>query len=150
MNVRDALPADLPVLVSFQQRMAAETESLTLNIAVVSRGVQAVFDDRNKGHYVVVEHEEGIIACLLITVEWSDWRNGQIWWIQSVYVEPEFRGRGVFRLLYDHIQQRARADSSVRGLRLYVDKTNKPAQQAYEKLGMNGEHYRVFEWMKDA
>lgn len=148
MTVRHALPADQPTLVSFQLNMAAETENLRLDAARVARGVQAVLADKDKGRYFVAERAGQVVACLLITFEWSDWRCGQVWWIQSVYVVPECRARGVFRQMYAHVKQLAQADPTVCGIRLYVDKSNRQAQQVYEKLGMNGDHYQVFEWMK--
>ena len=89
-----------------------------------------------------------IVASTMITYEWSDWRNGVVWWIQSVYVAPEARGQGVYKGLYAYVQELANDDPNIRGIRLYVDKRNTRAQQVYAKLGMNGEHYQVFEWMK--
>jgi ribosomal protein S18 acetylase RimI-like enzyme len=148
MTVRPAVSADQPTLVSFQLKMAAETENLQLDATRVAQGVQAVLTDKSKGEYFVVEQAGSVVACLLITFEWSDWRCGQVWWIQSVYVAPEVRNRGVFRLLYSHIKQLAEADPAIRGIRLYVDKSNQHAQRVYERLGMNGDHYYVFEWMK--
>ena len=137
---------DVNAIVDFQQAMARETEEVTLDRDVVTRGVQAVFDDPSRGRYFVAEVEGRVVASLLITYEWSDWRNGVVWWIQSVYVIPEFRKRGVYAGLYAHVKQTA--DASVKGIRLYVDRRNKPAQEVYRRLGMNGEHYLVFEWMK--
>jgi GNAT superfamily N-acetyltransferase len=137
---------DANAIVDFQQAMAHETEEVTLDRDVVTRGVQAVFDDPSRGRYFVAEAEGRVVASLLITYEWSDWRNGVVWWIQSVYVVPEFRKRGVYAGLYEHVRQTA--DASVKGIRLYVDRRNKPAQEVYRRLGMDGDHYLVFEWMK--
>jgi GNAT superfamily N-acetyltransferase len=137
---------DVNAIVDFQQAMARETEEIALDRDVVTRGVQAVFDDPSRGRYFVAEAEGQVVASLLITYEWSDWRNGVVWWIQSVYVIPEFRKRGVYAGLYEHVKQTA--DASVKGIRLYVDRRNKAAQEVYRRLGMNGEHYLVFEWMK--
>ena len=92
--------------------------------------------------------EATVVASLMITYEWSDWRSGMVWWIQSVYVTPEFRRRGVYAGLYSHVKSFVDGDPAIRGIRLYVDERNKPAQEVYARLGMNGEHYRVFEWMK--
>jgi ribosomal protein S18 acetylase RimI-like enzyme len=148
MVVRPAQPSDKPHLIEFQQRMALETENLTLDVPTVTRGVEAVFADPHKGRYFVVENEGRVIACLMITYEWSDWRCGQVWWIQSVYVLPAYRGQGVYKFLYLHIKKQVQFDPELRGIRLYVDKTNQAAQGVYSKLGMNGEHYQVFEWTK--
>src|SRR5713226_5956984 len=135
---------DANAIVDFQQAMARETEEVALDRDVVTRGVQAVFDDSSHGRYFVAEAEGRVVASLLITYEWSDWRNGVVWWIQSVYVEPEFRGQGIYAGLYAYVRQSA--DASVRGIRLYVDRRNTRAQEVYKRLGMDGEHYLVFEW----
>lgn len=148
MRVRAAEPADQPVLIDFQLRMALETESITLDLATVTRGVEAVFADPAKGCYFVVERESEVIACLMITYEWSDWRCGNVWWIQSVYVLPAYRRQGIYKFLYLHIKKQVQFDPELRGIRLYVDRTNDQAQAVYRKLGMNGDHYQVFEWMK--
>ena len=107
-----------------------------------------VFEDPSRGRYFVAESDGQIVASLLITPEWSDWRNGVVWWIQSVYVRPDMRKRRVFGGLYDHVRRLAEATESVKGIRLYVDRRNTDAQEVYRRLGMDGEHYRVFEWMK--
>jgi predicted GNAT family acetyltransferase len=146
--VRAATGDDARTIVAFQLAMARETEELALDEDVLTRGVAAVFDDPSKGRYFVVESEGEVVASLMITYEWSDWRNGMVWWIQSVYVVPEHRKRGLYAALYRHVQSLIADDPSVRGIRLYVDERNVPAQQVYARLGMNGEHYRVFEWMK--
>lgn len=148
IDYRQATPSDVPVIVDFQVAMARETEELDLDGEVCTRGVQAVFDDDSRGRYFLAQSEGTVIASLMITYEWSDWRNGNVWWIQSVYVRPEFRRQGVYAGLYSHVQSLVQADDSVRGIRLYVDRRNVSAQQVYTKLGMNGEHYQVFEWMK--
>ena len=145
---RAATVTDAPSIIEFQLAMARETEGIELDESVVTRGVHAVFDDPSHGRYFVAEAGGDVIASLMITYEWSDWRNGNVWWIQSVYVVPELRGRGVYRGLYLHVQRIVEADPSLRGIRLYVDRRNTAAQQVYAKLGMNGEHYLVFEWMK--
>jgi GNAT superfamily N-acetyltransferase len=148
IDYRQATPSDVSVIVDFQVAMARETEELDLDREVCTRGVQAVFDDDSRGRYFLAENEGTVIASLMITYEWSDWRNGNVWWIQSVYVRPAFRRQGVYAGLYAHVQRLVQADDSVRGIRLYVDRRNVSAQQVYTKLGMNGEHYQVFEWMK--
>lgn len=145
---RRATSADAAAIVDFQLAMARETEDIELNPETLRRGVQAVFERPGLGDYYVAEQAGRVIGSLMITYEWSDWRAGMIWWIQSVYVVPEARGRRVYAGLYEHIKRVVEADESLRGLRLYVDERNTVAQQVYARLGMDGEHYRVFEWMK--
>ncbi|MBV9497484.1 MAG: GNAT family N-acetyltransferase [Acidobacteria bacterium] len=128
--------------------MARETEGVELDGPTVDRGVRAVFADEKLGRYYVAAVDDDVVASLLITPEWSDWRNGMVWWIQSVYVRPDFRGKRVYAGLYDFIRARVDADANIRGIRLYVDRTNTSAQEVYRRLGMDGDHYQVFEWMK--
>ncbi len=146
--VRDATRHDARVIVDFQQAMARETEDVALDGAVCTRGVEAVFEEPSRGRYFVAEAGGRVVASLLITYEWSDWRNGIVWWIQSVYVLPEMRRQGVYATLYEHVRDIASRDDSIKGIRLYVDRRNTRAQEVYRRLGMNGEHYLVFEWMK--
>ncbi|MEP7340813.1 MAG: GNAT family N-acetyltransferase [Acidobacteriota bacterium] len=143
-----AVPEDAAAIVEFQIAMALETEEVELDCDICTEGVAAVFADSKHGFYLVGEQDGQVVVSTLITYEWSDWRNGVVWWIQSVYVKPEARGQGVYKGLYKYVQELANADEDVRGIRLYVDKRNTRAQQVYARLGMNGEHYQVFEWMK--
>jgi GNAT superfamily N-acetyltransferase len=145
---REARPYDRDAIVDFQIAMARETESVDLDRTVVTRGVEAVFELPARGRYYVAESDTEVVASLLVTYEWSDWRNGVVWWIQSVYVHPEMRRRRIYASLYQHVKQLVEQDPDVRGLRLYVDRRNLAAQQVYTRLGMNGDHYQVFEWMK--
>jgi len=145
---RQATPADISNIVQFQINMARETEDLALDSQVLMRGVRAIFEDPSRGQYYVAEQQGRVVASTLVTYEWSDWRNGMVWWIQSVYVVPEARRQGVYAGLYSYIKGLAEADEQVQGIRLYVDRRNTRAQQVYARLGMNGEHYQVFEWMK--
>ena len=147
MHYREALPTDASAIIEFQLAMARETEDLELDREILTSGVNAVFTNPTLGRYYIAESDARVVGSLLITYEWSDWRNGMVWWIQSVYVVPEYRGRGVYAGLYAHIKAIVE-ESAVRGIRLYVDKRNTAAQQVYTRLGMNGEHYLVFEWMK--
>src|ERR1700674_5604915 len=147
IRYRDATRADSQAIIVFQCAMARETEDMELDASICSRGVAGVFEDPSRGRYFVAESDGQIVASLLITYEWSDWRNGVVWWIQSVYVDPGFRGQGVYAGLYAFVKQSA--DASVRGIRLYVDRRNTRAQEVYRRLGMDGEHYLVFEWMKN-
>lgn len=148
VHYRGAAREDVPVIVDFQQAMARETEEIDLDRQICTRGVQAVFDDPSRGRYFVAEAGGRVVASLLITYEWSDWRNGVVWWIQSVYVLPEARKQGIYAGLYEHVKGIATADDRVKGIRLYVDRRNASAQEVYRRLGMNGDHYLVFEWMK--
>jgi GNAT superfamily N-acetyltransferase len=149
LRYRAAERGDAAAIVAFQQAMARETEELELEFDVVTRGVAAVFDSPSTlGRYFVAESGGEVVASLMLTYEWSDWRNGNVWWIQSVYVTPEYRRRGVYAGLYAHVRELAQFDAAIRGIRLYVDRRNVAAQQVYTRLGMNGEHYQVFEWMK--
>ncbi len=148
IDYRQGTPADVSVIVDFQVAMALETEELDLDRSILTDGVQGVFDDPSRGRYFLAESDGTVIASLMITYEWSDWRNGNVWWIQSVYVRPSFRGQRVYAGLYEHVQRLVQADDGIRGIRLYVDRRNVSAQSVYTRLGMNGEHYQVFEWMK--
>ena len=148
MIIRQAIESDSGSIVEFQLSMAWETEELKLNEPTVIKGVAAVFEDPAKGIYYVAEVEGKVVGSLLTTFEWSDWRNGTVLWIQSVYVRPEYRKRSIFSKLYKHIQEKVTANSNLRGIRLYADKTNIPAHGVYEHLGMTAEHYQMFEWMK--
>ncbi len=147
ISVRKAMPDEYKVISRFQEKMAMETESLELNPVIVQKGVKAVFSDSAKGCYYIAEINGKVSGSLLTTYEWSDWRNCQILWIQSVYVLPEYRNKGVFKHLYLHIKQMVENNPAFYGIRLYVDKTNKKALQVYRNFGMNGEHYQLFEWI---
>lgn len=138
---------DISDIAGFQIAMAWETEEFALDSETVHAGVTAVVDDPNKGIYWVAELDGELIGSLLTMPEWSDWRNGQVWWIHSVYIRPEFRRQGVFRSMYQRLQKVVEETPSYRGLRLYVEKTNGIAQQVYRSLQMNDEHYAMFEWM---
>jgi GNAT superfamily N-acetyltransferase len=146
---RDARPADAPRIVEFQLLMARETEGVELDREICSRGVSALFEDPGRGRYFVAESEGVVVASLMITYEWSDWRAAQIWWIQSVFVTPDSRRKGIYAGLYEHVQALVARDSGIGGIRLYVDRRNTSAREVYNRLGMNGEHYLVFEWMKN-
>ena len=145
---RFAQPSDRDVIVDFQVAMAQETEGVELDREICTRGVDAVFRDPSHGRYYVGHSFGGVVASLLVTYEWSDWRNGFVWWIQSVYVTPGMRGKGVYAGLYNHVRHFVESQDDIRGIRLYVDRRNTRAQKVYTRLGMNGEHYQVFEWMK--
>ena len=146
-RVRLAVPADLAAIVEFNRRLALETESKTLDPAVLEAGVACALADPDRLRYWVaeVEGEPRPVGQAAVTREWSDWRMGWIWWFQSVYVAAEFRGRGVFRTLYHHIRDEARSRPDVIGLRLYVEDSNAPAHKTYWALGMRPGGYSVYE-----
>jgi ribosomal protein S18 acetylase RimI-like enzyme len=148
MIIRQAKDSDSASIVDFQLAMAWETEELRLDKPTVEKGVAAVFEDSAKGIYYVAETDGKVVGSLLTTFEWSDWRNGTVLWVQSVYVRPEYRKRSIFSRLYKHIQEKVNGNTDLRGIRLYADKTNIPAHGVYEHLGMTAEHYQMFEWMK--
>jgi GNAT superfamily N-acetyltransferase len=148
MIIRQATETDSDSIVEFQISMAWETEQLQLSEPTVIRGVAAVFQDEAKGIYYVAETEGKVVGSLLTTFEWSDWRNGTVLWIQSVYVRPEYRKRSIFSRLYKYIQEKVASNPDLRGIRLYADKSNTAAHGVYEHLGMTAEHYQMYEWMK--
>lgn len=145
MIIRLAEMNDAPALIKFNQAMALETEGKKLDPQVLQNGVKAVLADKGKGFYVVAETADKIAGGLMITFEWSDWRDAWFWWIQSVYIRPEFRGRGIYRLLYEFVKGAAGKQGNVCGFRLYVEKDNKGAQKVYEKLGMKSSFYLMYE-----
>lgn len=146
LSVRRATGEDLDFLVAGNMALAEETEHLRLEPGTLREGIRALLDGRAPGCYWVAEQAGRPAGQLLITFEWSDWRNRMVWWIQSVYVVPDRRRDGIFRALFDHTRREALA-AGAGGLRLYVDVSNTRAQAVYAAMGMNGNHYRVFEDM---
>jgi len=147
-KVQPASIDDAETLAEFNCRMAEETEQKTLDAVTVLQGVRAIFEAPERGRYLVARHESRLVGQLLITLEWSDWRNGEIWWIQSVYVHPEFRNQGVFKALYAEVRRQAAQRDDVAGIRLYVEHNNHRAQSVYRQLGMQAGGYEVMEQMK--
>jgi GNAT superfamily N-acetyltransferase len=145
LSMRRATPADAPIVAEYNRRLAAETENKDLDPTILAAGVAAGLTDPSRALYFVAEEDGAVLGQMMITFEWSDWRNGMIWWIQSVYVRADARRRGVFRALYQHVYDLARQDSKVIGLRLYVENHNHAAQQTYQQLGMTPAGYLVFE-----
>jgi GNAT superfamily N-acetyltransferase len=145
IQVRAALPGDVGAIAAGNIAMALEAEHKHLHPPTVHRGVQAVFDTPGHGRYFIAEIDGRIVGQAMYTYEWSDWRNGAFWWFQSVYVVPDARRLGVFRALYRHIEELARADPNVCGLRLYVERDNARAQQTYARCGMQDAGYLVME-----
>jgi GNAT superfamily N-acetyltransferase len=139
---------DAAELAEFNINIARETEGIDLVPEVIAAGVKAMIDNPQMGFYLVVELDNGIQASLMVTTEWSDWRNGMFWWIQSVYVRPEYRRQGLYRELYARVKELAEQEPAVCGFRLYVERDNKTAQQAYAALGMSETEYRLYEELK--
>jgi GNAT superfamily N-acetyltransferase len=145
VEIRKAGPADASVVTGFNAQLALETEGRLLDPGLLDAGVAAVLADSTRGIYWLAEVNRQVVGQLLITTEWSDWRNGWLWWIQSVFVKPEWRGRGVFQALYHFIEEQAAARPDTCGLRLYVDEENSRAKTAYEHLRHEETHYELFE-----
>ncbi|MGB5489203.1 MAG: GNAT family N-acetyltransferase [Woeseiaceae bacterium] len=146
-RIRDATSADAATIADYNARMAEETEGRMLDPDIIGPGVAEVLADNTKGRYWVAESKQHIVGQLMVTYEWSDWRNATIWWIQSVYVPAEYRRQGVFSALYRHVESLTIAEPSVCGLRLYVEDNNHRAQRTYEALGMVKPSYLVMESM---
>lgn len=154
LRIRDAVAADAPLLAEWAAAMAMETEGKVLDPGTVASGVAAGIADPSRARYFVAMHESAVAGretlavpagTLMLTSEWSDWRNGSWWWIQSVYVAPDHRRQGVYAALHRHVRQLARATPGVIGLRLYVERDNQAAQRTYDALGMRDAGYRIFE-----
>ncbi len=145
ITVRPAEPGDAPAIVGFQLAMARETEGKDLDAEVVLKGVSTLIRSSDLGRYLVAEAGGSVAGSLLITYEWSDWRNATFWWIQSVFVDATWRRRGVYRAMHDRVFEEARATEGVCGVRLYVDRDNHVAQRIYHALGMKKSHYDMYE-----
>jgi GNAT superfamily N-acetyltransferase len=147
-TIRQATSADIETIVDFQKKMAWETEKLNLDGNLVSEGVAGVFKEPSRGRYYVAEVDGLVVASLLITYEWSDWRNTNVWWFQSVYVLAPYRRTGIFRQMYTEVKNEAERNN-IAGLRLYVESNNFKARLTYESLGMSSEHYTMYEWLRE-
>ena len=145
LHVRAARADDRDTLVRFNAAMALETEHKVLDPTVLRAGVAAVLAESKRGFYLVAECDGTVSGCLMITYEWSDWRNGDWWWLQSVYIVPEYRRCGVFRALYAHVERMASARADVVGVRLYVERDNTHAQRTYAALGIDDAGYCMLE-----
>jgi len=145
IEIRNATSQDAEKIVHFNKSMARETEDKHLDDQILTSGVNAVLNDPKCGFYLVAEVEGNVVASLMITNEWSDWRDGVFWWIQSVYVDPDFRRRGIFRAMYKEARNRAASDSKVCGCRLYVEQDNTAAQKTYASLGFKETNYKLYE-----
>ena len=147
VSIRDATSADAAIIADFNASLAFESEGMRLDPELVGPGVKALLRDPSKGRYWMAEAAGRIVGQIMVTYEWSDWRNGMIWWIQSVYVHGDYRRSGVFSALYRYVESLARQDAQVCGIRLYVEHENARAQRTYESLGMNMTDYRVMQSM---
>lgn len=145
---RKAKREDIPSIVNFNQAMALETESISLDETILENGVETLFTDPSKGFYIVCEVDGQPVACLMITYEWSDWRNGTFWWIQSVYVKTQYRKKGLYKQMYWFIKTLVDSNNDISGIRLYVDNENTNAQNVYKNLGMKLSNYQMFEYSK--
>ena len=150
MIITEAKTSDIPTLANFQCSMAWETEEMKLDPDEVAKGIQALFDDPSKGKYFVARINDETAGCLMITFEWSEWRNASVIWIQSVFVDAKYRRQGVYRALYQHVKAMVKNNEGYQGIRLYVEQQNHRAQQVYKALGMTDEHYLLFEWMGES
>ena len=148
IEIHPASRTDIDQIANWQVAMARETEKMSLDLETVTLGVTHVFDHPDLGFYLIAKINGCSAACTLVLSEWSDWRAGQVLWIHSVYVEPEKRNMGVFRTIYSHLKEKVASEPSLRGLRLYVDKTNETAIKTYQSIGMAADHYQLFEWLK--
>ena len=145
IGIRRATMADAEHVTEFNAAMARETENLELDRQRLRRGVEAVLCDPTKGFYTVAEADGVVVGQQMVTFEWSDWRNATFWWLQSVYVQPSYRHQGVYRRLYQHVLEEAKARNDICGLRLYVSQKNAAARQVYERLGLKEALYRMYE-----
>lgn len=145
IHVRPAAADDAGILVDFNRAMAEESEDKGLNVETLRRGVDYLLTHADEGFYLIAEHQGSVAGSLMVTYEWSDWRSGRFWWIQSVYVMPEHRRQGVYRALHQRVRELARQDPEACGLRLYVERENSGAMATYRALGMDETHYRLYE-----
>lgn len=148
IDIREALKDDADFIIRSQKNLARETENLVLDDETLRKGVNAVFLNPSLGKYTIALLDGENAGCLLTLTEWSDWRNSSVLWIHSVFVEEQFRNKGIYKALYNYLKAKVEASPEFAGLRLYVDHTNLKAKTVYERLGMNAEHYALYEWMK--
>ena len=148
-TIRDATPADASIIADYNNRLAEETEARSLDPDLIGPGVAAFLADPTKGRYWLAVIDDKIIGQIAVTYEWSDWRNGMMWWIESVYVHVDYRRQGVYTCLYRHVESQAKSDPEVIGIRLYVEKENERAQSTYAHLGMNMTSYQIMQSLFD-
>ena len=148
VSIRRASLTDATEIAEFNINMAKETEGIELIPEIILTGVRKLINNDSLGYYLVAETNQQIVGSLMVTTEWSDWRNGQFWWIQSVYVIPSWRRQGLYRKLYEAVKSLAEKNDNVCGFRLYVEKQNTIAQSTYDNVGMNETHYKMYEELK--
>ena len=148
MNIRKAKLEDLDIIVEYNYNLAYETENKELDKEILTKGVRNIIQDENKGIYHVCEIDGKVVGQIMYTFEWSDWRNGTFLWVQSVYVDKEHRGKGVFKSLYNYIKSICDNDDNICGIRLYVEKENYVAQKTYSNLSMSQCNYYMYEYEK--
>ena len=148
INIRQASIQDAEKIADFNIQMAFETENIKLKPEVILAGAQRLINDDSLGFYLVAESNDKIAGSLMVTTEWSDWRNGQFWWIQSVYILPQFRRMGIYRGLYEKVKELASTNDNICGFRLYVENENAAAQSTYNNVGMVQTHYKLYEELK--
>ncbi len=145
IRIRQGTNSDINRIAEFQQALAQESEGKTLDDDLLLKGIQKIFQDEGRGFYLMAESGDQVVGGLMITYEWSDWRNANFWWIQSVYVDNKWRRQGVYRALHDYVDDIARSRNDICGIRLYVERNNTVAQQTYNSLGMSQSHYHLYE-----
>ncbi len=149
LMIRKGIQRDAETIAAFQMAMAMETESVILDRQKVLAGVKHVLENPSLGYYLVAESNQAVAGCLMALYEWSDWRNGWVLWIHSVYVAPDHRRLGIFQAMYETIRAQVASERDLYGIRLYVDGRNHRAMEVYRRCGMDDSHYALFEWMKD-
>ena len=149
ISVRRGAEKDIAAIAAFQVAMALETESLELMLPVVIEGVRNIISNPQTGYYLIAEHKGETAGCMMVLYEWSDWRNGYVVWLHSVYIDPRKRRLGVFRYMFEEMKREVEGNNSIFGIRLYVDNRNTGAINVYRNLGMDDGHYRLFEWLKE-
>lgn len=145
IRIRRGITSDINRIAEFQQALAQESEGKTLDDELLLQGIQKIFQDEDRGFYLMAESGDQVVGGLMITYEWSDWRNANFWWIQSVYVDSQWRRQGVYRALHDYVYDVAQSRDDICGIRLYVERNNTVAQKTYNSLGMSQSHYHLYE-----
>lgn len=149
ISISQATLQHVDKIATFQVAMAKETEHIELQKEVVEEGVRYFFGHPEAGFYLLALYNQKVVGSLLVQYEWSEWRNAKVIWVHSVYIMPPFRGKGIYKKLYERVREIALQSSEIAGIRLYVDKTNANAKKVYERMGMSSQHYDLYEWMKD-
>lgn len=147
-TIRKAKIEDLKTMVKFNYNLAKQTEDKELDLEILTKGVNAMINDSTKGQYYVYEINNKVVGQIMYTYEWSDWRNGTFLWVQSVYVDEEYRRNGIFKSLYNHVKQICDSEDGIVGIRLYVEKENFNAKATYKSLGMSQCNYHMYEYEK--